>query len=266
MYIPLIQALKATVPSPVLKHCLDEMTCTAYCNDSDTQASCDHSAEVGDSALYSIAGRTSTSTLYYVNYSKLSNNGNGLPLGCQKKLEADLYGAIALSNDLLSTEASILSKGRTLLLEPTNESADMLVEKYQSDVISLLAKVAYYRALADNEKKRKHKLANINWFLLHWKKRRRICVDFLTMLEECTDGSINLKKCLAGAGQVEIESDEYVAKEARETALNAQQPSRTKGVLSDPSIPKCLNAEVRHKLVSVSLLPNDTIHRIYFPA
>lgn len=265
MFNPWIQALKATVPSPILKHCLDEMTCITYCNDDDKQASCDHSAEVGDSALYSIAGRASTSTLYYVNYSKLSNNGNGLPLGCQKKLEADLYGATALSDDLLLTEASILSKCRKLLLEPTNESADMLVEKYQSDGISLLAKVAYYQSLADNEKKRKHTLTKINWFLLHWKRRRKICVDFLTMLEECTDGSINLKKCLAGAGQVEIESDECVAKEAWETALN-KQASHTIGDLSGPSIPKCLNAEVRRKLVSVNLLPNGTINRKYFPA
>ena len=47
-----------------------------------------------------------------------------------------------------------------------------------------------------------------------WRKRKRICTEFLSNMEECTDGTISLKKCLKGDGQIDIDSDETALKGA----------------------------------------------------
>ena len=47
-----------------------------------------------------------------------------------------------------------------------------------------------------------------------WRKRKRMCTEFLSNMEECTDGTISLKKCLKGDGQIDIDSDETALKGA----------------------------------------------------
>ena len=214
-------------------------------------------------SLHFKAGHSSTSTLFYVNYSKLTNNGNRLPLETRKKLEGDLNHISVIEDDLKAKVVRILSTCSQLVLEPTNDEVEILLEQQQSDVSFLLEKLEFYKTLEDNRRKRLNTKKNVDKYLLHWKIRRKLCVDFLTMLEECTDGSINVKKCLAGAGQVEIESDESVAKEAWDIALN-RRSKRINGDVN-ASIHSCFSAEQRCKLVSVHLLPNGTINRVYFP-
>lgn len=42
--------------------------------------------------------------------------------------------------------------------------------------------------------------------------------EFLVSMEENTDGSVSAKKCLSGDGQIDIDSDEAIAKSAVEFA------------------------------------------------
>ena len=55
------------------------------------------------------------------------------------------------------------------------------------------------------------------FYVDQWKKRKAKCVTGLNNLEHATDGVIITKKCLSGTGQIEIESDERIAKEAVST-------------------------------------------------
>ena len=41
-------------------------------------------------------------------------------------------------------------------------------------------------------------------------------MDFLHMMEESTDGLIKVKSCLAGNGQIDLDSDESIIKVAQE--------------------------------------------------
>jgi hypothetical protein len=47
-----------------------------------------------------------------------------------------------------------------------------------------------------------------------WRKRKRQCYEFITNMEESTEGTISLKKCLKGEGALEIDSDEAAIKGA----------------------------------------------------
>jgi hypothetical protein len=44
-----------------------------------------------------------------------------------------------------------------------------------------------------------------------WRKRRRICIAFLTAMEETTEGTVKVKNFLKGDGQIDIDSDGAVA-------------------------------------------------------
>lgn len=67
-----------------------------------------------------------------------------------------------------------------------------------------------------NEKHRQQLKQRIFVMTAEWRKRRRICMDFLTSMEDSTEGTVNARKCLSGDGQIDIDSDEAVAKHALE--------------------------------------------------
>jgi len=48
------------------------------------------------------------------------------------------------------------------------------------------------------------------------------------MIEECTEGSVSMKKCLAGNGSIELESDESAIKEAIDSAKTKKLMIRRK--------------------------------------
>jgi hypothetical protein len=78
-----------------------------------------------------------------------------------------------------------------------------------------------------NENDKQKMKRNIENMAAQWRKRRRICMDFLIAMEENTDGAIRAKACLAGDGQIEIDSDEQVAKAAVEYAKQKRKGPRT---------------------------------------
>ena len=48
---------------------------------------------------------------------------------------------------------------------------------------------------------------------LHQYRRNRTCENFLSIIEDSTDGVVSKRKCLAGQGQIELVGDEQFAKE-----------------------------------------------------
>jgi hypothetical protein len=238
------QELKAVVPSPVLKACLDEMVdatsdaCLTFDDsDDEEQATSKKGAKhtknnnnssdasemaTGDRFKASLcfkAGKTSNASLYYVDHTKLKNNGNGLDPHDRNELAAALATAQAEEAALVATLKQLNDERVKLLSEPTNVAAVARLELQEQQLLDLREKVEEGRKLKVNEKHKLKVKSGIEAMAAQWRKRRRICMDFLTSMEESSDGSIAMKKCMSGDGPIDIDSDEAVAKGAVAYAL-----------------------------------------------
>lgn len=165
------------------------------------------------------AGKGSNSSLYFVNYN-VAKNGNGLDGEEKSKLASDFANAEAEMESLKHSIKSMTATTAKLLSEPTNEEADGRLAKEESELAVLKEQVEEARKLKVNEKLKKQTKKRIETMTSFWRKRRRICMDFLIAMEENTDGTVSMKKCLKGDGQIDIDSDEVVASGAIEYHKN----------------------------------------------
>jgi len=160
-------------------------------------------------------GRNANTTLYFCNQTKLENSGNGLNSSDRQ----DLMGAVQeASTKLKRLSESALSADREtsdLLRQPTNEELQHLLHTEEIMLSNLKEEVNNAQHYARNKAHVKRIKQSSARLVSEWRTRKRKCVDFLDMMEDATEGTVKKKKCLAGTGQIELESDETPLKEAR---------------------------------------------------
>jgi hypothetical protein len=239
-----LQGLKAVVPSPVLKSCLDDMALDGLNNagcgfaDSDdegvsTKATAKPKKESGDSFAGSLmfkGSKNPSTSLYYSDQNKLPNNGNGL----ERDVRDDLYSKIAQQKaemEMLGTKLKVMkSETTTLLGQPTNEEAVTRLLTEESTLAEIVEQAEEARKLQVNENYKKQVKRRIDNMTAEWRKRRRLCMDFLIVMEESTDGTISMKKCMSGDGQIDIDSDEGVAKAAVSYTKQKRNNPKKRGI------------------------------------
>jgi hypothetical protein len=214
-----LQELMALVPSPVLKSCLDEMALDKNENpfdESDNEEDekpkvAKKSESSGDPHAGSLAfkaGRNTNTCLYYVDHTKQKNNGDGLESDQRNTLSGDFAKAQADEASLRVSYMRMTAETAQLLSEPTNEEASTVLEVQESAMGEVHDQLESARKLKVNEKHKKQTKKRIDGMVAQWRKRKRLCMDFLITMEESTEGTVSVKKCLAGDGQIDIESDE----------------------------------------------------------
>ncbi|KAL7572536.1 hypothetical protein ACA910_000359 [Epithemia clementina (nom. ined.)] len=228
--------LKAIVPSPVLKTCLDDMALdsssgTVFADSDDEEENKGASLPLKDTAPYSGSicfkgGKTSNTMLYYVDYKQLKNNGNGLDCEEKSKLFSDLAQAQQEKEFFQNSIQAAKASTAKLLSEPTNEEATAKLATEEASFSLLLSEVEAARELKVNEKTKHQLKRRIEHMTNQWRKRRRMCIEFLNSMEDCTEGTISAKKCLSGDGQIEIDSDEAVIKAAAAFAKSKKKKAR----------------------------------------
>ena len=220
-------ALKAVVPSPLLKGCLDDMTDSATGNpfddDSDDEtkeasAKKNAASDPFTSSLLMKRGRNSNTTLYFVDYNKLRNNGNGLLPNEREELMSASQSTSLEEQQLKGELKKVEDLTKKLLSEPTNEEANNALEILESEMSALEEKLDSLRAYKVNEGTRKKIHKRVDELTSVWRKRRRLTTDFLLLIEESTEGTVSMKKCLNGDGQIYMEGDDYAIQQAREAA------------------------------------------------
>ena len=166
--------------------------------------------------------------LYHVNYN-IAKNGDGLDPEEKNKLASAHAAAEAEKAELERSIKSMETETAKLLSEPTNEEAAALLEEGEAKLKNLNQELEVLRKLKVNENHKQKLQRRIDSMTKTWRQRKRLCMDFLISMEENTDGSVSLKKCLAGNGQIEIDSDEAVAEGAKAYAKNKRAAPRGLG-------------------------------------
>jgi regulator of replication initiation timing len=218
-------------------------------------------------ALSFKSGKSANTCLYYVDYTKLKNNGDGLPPDERNELSGDLHKTNAEIDALKTTVKSMTLEAAKLLSEPTNEELAERLETEEAALTELREEVQAARKLKVNEKHKQQIKRRIEAMTTVWRKRRRICMDFLMAMEENTEGTVSVKKCLKGDGQIDIDSDEVVVAAAVEYGKKKRarpvsgKTKRISGVAKTAPKPSGLLAS--ESFVAVTLDSQGRIQRVH---
>ncbi len=159
-------------------------------------------------------GRNANNVLYYTDHTKLQNNGNGLLPDDKNNLLANLERSKLEKESLLQNMKQITMETNQLLSEPKNEELAVDLEASEKIVEDLTKKVKAAGEFASNEKYAKQLNKRIDAMAAVWRKRKRMCMEFIMNMEDATEGTISVKKALSGDGPMEIDSDESAIKGA----------------------------------------------------
>jgi hypothetical protein len=277
----LLQDLKAIVPSPVLNTCLQDMALDK--NDSKNPFADSEDEEEpektkgatptpSDSYAGSLcfkAGRNQASNLYYVDHTKIK----GMDRDQREALTSESFATQAEEAALKDTFKQTLDRATQLLSEHTNEEAVTLLETEEKAVTELEVNLEEARKLKVNEKHKQKTKRRIQNMSAHWRKRKRLCMEFLIALEENTDGSVSAKKCLAGDGQITVDSDEAVTsaalkfakdKRARKVGAGGSKGRKSKGMAAPKVKTSTQPASLADdNFVGVLLNSQGTVSRVY---
>ena len=209
---------------------LDSSSGTSFIDSDDDESNKD-SAPPQSSAPYSGSlcfkgAKSPNASLYYVDYRQLKNNGNGLD-GVEK---STLYSCLSKAQEEKEFLKASIQTGRAstaqLLSEPTNEQATAQLETQEENLEMIQKETEDARELIVNESTKKQLKRRVEHMTAVWRKRRRLCIEFLNAMEEYTEGTVSAKKCLSGDGQIEIDSDEAVITAALAFAKNKNKKGR----------------------------------------
>lgn len=173
------------------------------------------------------AGRNPSTSLYYVDYNA-AKQGEAFDSEARNELFSNVSNSEAEIDRIRATINSFEVKAAQLLSEPKNDEATSRLEIEESSLEAVKKLHEELMKFKVNEKHRKQLKRRIDHMVAEWRKRRRMCMDFLISMEESTEGTISLKKCLSGDGQIDIDSDEAVIKQA----VSYGKQKRSKSLLS----------------------------------
>ena len=261
-----MQVLKAVVPSPILKTCLDDMSSDS-CKDNaffEDQKSVSTktapkvmlSHDPYTASLLFKPGRNAQNSLYYVDLFKSTDQGNGL----DGKAKSDLCMTLAKSDHIIQTLQDKINLTRrestALIIQPVNETVMLLLDAARSKLIANQMKTEDSRKLKANMLHKKRIKRRVTHMASEWRKRRRLCLDFLAMAEEMTEGVVQRSSCLLGDGPFEIRSDSCVANIAL-TKFTKKKETQTKQLVTSSL---SLSNDC---FVAVRLNTQGTVERVY---
>ena len=262
------------IPKPILKVCLDDM---AFYNESSAQfmdsddeennGSAKKASKQTKSAPYTNtitvkSGKSANSSLYYVNYN-IAKNGHGLHREEKEKLSVDTVAANLELDGLLQSVKSMQFETAKLLSEPTNEEATATLANEELALTQLKEDLVEARKLKVNEKHKQQLKRRIDIMATTWRKRKRLCMDFLMAMEENTDGACSIRKNLSGDGPIEIESDESAAKCSIEYAKNKKRSRLGGKNLAKAKPDKSQGVPTDESFVAVKLNAMGCVERVY---
>jgi hypothetical protein len=202
-------------------------------------------------------------SLYYVNYST-AKNGDGLSFEERNKLAADFAKAQLEAQSLEEVCKSTHVLANQLLSEPTNEEATVRLESEESELQDLQEQLEAARKLKHNEKHKQQLKRAIDYYTTTWRSRKRICLEFLINMEDLSEGTISRKKCLAGDGPIDMDSDEAVSKAAVEYAKKSKNQTSAHLKKGEKAMSCTSGIPPSESFVAVLLTSQGTVERVHW--
>lgn len=181
------------MPQPILKACLDEMYGKSlgnpFVDDSDdddedekpkkTKKSAAPAASSGPSDDYSRSlhlkeGRNAQTSLFYVDYTKLANNGNGLLPEDKNELYSNLEKSKCELDALNAGLKQTNSETARLLSEPTNDELATELVKTEAEMEELNGSLEASRSHSSNEKHVKQLKKRVATMAAYWRKSKYV--------------------------------------------------------------------------------------------
>ena len=172
-------------------------------------------------------GKNLSTNLYYCDYTKMK----GMDRDELNSILNDLAIAKAEKEHIDVSLKATRELAATLFSQPTNEELHLQLAAQETLLQELEEKVVEARKLMVNEKHKQNTKKRIEKMAVAWRSRRRSCLDFLTSMEESSEGQISRAKCLKGDGPITIDSDEMVAKAALSYAKGKKEKATKTGGL-----------------------------------
>lgn len=159
------QKLKGVVPPPILRACLDEMVDKQLSDnpfaDSDDDEDGKSSKKGGKKpgvgadeyagALRLKEGRNINNNLFYVDHTKLANNGDGLLPDARNELLSDMQGSKAEHERLSAMLKNIAAQAARLESEPKNEELMLEVVELENKMEAMNKSLEEARVHASSE-------------------------------------------------------------------------------------------------------------------
>lgn len=221
------------VPQPVLNACLQEMIPDQFnknpfdeddSDGEDAAAAKEVESKPYAQSLMFKAGKNLSNNLYYVDHKKLQ----AMTEEERRDLQEKLATSKAEGAELTMRLQAIKKETADFLNQPTNEELVVKLQQEEASHEEVAAKLEAAGQFKVNEKHRKKLKQKVERMAVYWRQRRRLVFEFLTSLEENTDGSVTRRKCLKGDGPIFIDSDESVATAAAKFAQDKKLKSRNK--------------------------------------
>ena len=211
-------------------------------------------------------GRNANITLYHFNQAKFQNDGNGFSTEDRSNLLCKKQQATEKLQEIVHGIKVAKDETAKLLSEPINEKIHALLLERERALNHTKVDLIAAKRFAGNAACRETLKRKIHHSASHWRTRKRKCIDFLEIMEDCTDGAVSKKLCLVGKGQIDIDSDEIAVQQAKEHYHRVQSGklrSRCSVLSSEAngaSIPK---VEASKSFIGVILGPKATITNVY---
>ena len=252
--------LKKMIPPPVLKATLEEMSMDwrdeeifdANFFEEISNIEVAKKSDTNDNEAYSgslvfKAGKASTSSLYYIDHTKIK----GLSSKEKRKYDEIVASTKKEHNYLIYRLNQIRAKISQLAVEPMNDKLEKRLNELENTVVVLTKKIGHAKLLTVNESQKNRLKRQIQSMAGHYRKRKQLCCSFLSTLEEISDGSVSKKKCLLGEGQIALDSDESASRAAIAYSKSKKRLKPNKVSLAD------------NNFVGVILDSQNMIKRIY---
>ena len=176
-------------------------------------------------------GKNTKSNLYYVDYTQKSERTAEERQSLSAKTASTNSDLERLKNTLKVTN----DQTKKLQSEPTNDQLNSLLNDMEKEVSELVENVDQAQSLIVNEPDKNALKRKQQKLLGDYGKRKRVCMDGLSNIEEMSDGAISSKKILSGGGQFVIDTDEAVNESAKAAKTNVVRFPRNTETLADPN-------------------------------
>lgn len=155
----------------------------------------DESSDEFSGSLRLKEGRNANNNLFYVDYTKLHNNGNGLDPEKKNDLFADLEKAKCEEEALQKQLHETAAETARLLSEPLNDELATLLVEQEKEMDEINEKLEASRAFAGNEKHAREVKSRVSKMASVWRKSK-CCRCILLDLNRTSSLALTLLRLL----------------------------------------------------------------------